>query len=164
MILLKIVYGILNLFKSNPTAIAVDKTLANFGSMSAMERTHVDTFTENRINSIKDEPIAKSKYGIIYTNNQEIDIYNILNTTIISATNIKSQSGSIIIFEKDGVNELELNSDEKIIKSDFSNVSNRWITELSFYLSKDELAYINKREFDKIHLEYNKKTMLFLVI
>ena len=58
-----------------------------------MERTHVDTYTENKIENIEGEKIAESEYGELWISFQELGGYNFLNTTILSGTNIKTLKG-----------------------------------------------------------------------
>mgnify|MGYP003642168719 FL=1 len=53
---------------------AIDKVLARFGNIKAMERNHVDTFTENLITSIKGNKIAESKFGQIYISYQNLAV------------------------------------------------------------------------------------------
>jgi len=159
----------LNQFKNTAFVKSIDKVLSSFGIMKSMERTHVDTFTENRINNIKGDLIAKSNYGMIWFKFQEIENYNILNTTIVSGSNINNETNCLLHFMSDIKSDYSdylwtLNSDEPQIKSNFSNVSNRWITQLSYHLEKDDIDFIKNKQYYRIQLDYGKKSMPFIVI
>ena len=160
----KIINGILHAFRNTIVVKAIDKILSKIGFIGSMERTHVDTFTEDRIQNIKGELIAKSNYGQIWFKHQELGGYFILNTIIISGTNIKSEIGSELVFKSDKELHLVLKSDEKKIESNFSNVSNRWITEISYYIKKTDIDFINERLFDTIQLDFKNNSMPFLVL
>lgn len=50
----------------------IDKVLGAFGNIKAMERTHVDTYTENLIENIKGHKIAESVDGQLWADFQEL--------------------------------------------------------------------------------------------
>ena len=54
---------------------SIDKILAGFGSIRAMERTHVDNFTEDIIKSIKDKAYAISEQNVMYASDKEFGGY-----------------------------------------------------------------------------------------
>ncbi len=157
----RIINTILNLFKNTTVVKQTDKVLSNVGFIGSMERTHVDTFTENRIKNIKGKLIASSNFGKIWFHHQELGGFHILNTTILSGTNIKSNKGSVLLFQENENTKLILTSDEKGIKSDFSNVSNLWITEISYDLSEVNRIILSELIFDEIQLNYKNRFMLF---
>lgn len=136
----------------------IDNILAGFGNVRAMERNHIDTFTENLIRSVKGDKIAQSDYGQIYVSFQELAGYTFLNTTIISATNIKTNKGAqLIIVNNDS--EKSISSDTKEIESDFSNVSNRWITKVNFIIYDNDIVIIKNKQFEALHFEYKNKSL-----
>lgn len=142
----------MNVFKT------IDKVLAAFGNVRAMERTHVDTFTENLIKSIKGKKIAQSEYGQLFVSFQHLANYEFLNISVISATNIKTLKGCKLVFESK--NQIfTLTSDTKEIESDFSNVSNRYLTKISFIIDEKEKKMISSRSFEKVFLNFKKKSI-----
>ena len=136
----------------------LDKILAGFGNVRAMERTHIDTHTEDRIKNVKGNKIAESEYGQIWANFQDLGGFDFLNISIISGTNINSKNGCKLILSNSNDN-LEIDSDNEKVESDFSNVSNRYLTKLSFIVTKENIKSINNNEFDNIELRYKKKIM-----
>ena len=137
----------------------VDKLLASMGNISAMERLHVDTFTENKILNIGGEKIAESKEGQLWVGIQELTGYYFLETTIVSVLNIKTFDGATLLF-KGGKEDFTLKSDTQEIKSEFSNVSNRFIAEVSFDITKEEIDKMVKADFTEIEFKFKKKTIL----
>ncbi len=137
----------------------IDKVLAAFGNIKAMERTHVDTYTEGLIAKIKGEKIAESEYGQLFVSFQNLANYEFLNATILSGSNIKTFNGSSLIFVNDGKETIFL-SDTKEIESNYSNISNRWLTKISFIINNNnDKKMILKRKFDKVYLNYKKKSL-----
>lgn len=137
----------------------IDKVLARMGNIRAMERTHVDTFTENEMENVAGEQIAQSKHGGIWAELQELNGYIFMNITILGTVKIKTFKGSTLTFLGD--EEITLTSDMAEIDSDYSNVSNRWMTLMSFEITKEDLAVIQKKKFDQIQLTFKKKSLLF---
>ena len=140
----------------------VDKILASFGNVRAMKRTHVDTFTEEKISNIKSEKYGVSEYGILYIDFQELAEYFFLETTILSNTDFKTNKGATLTFKSD-TTELNLNSDDYMIESDFSNVSNRYITKISYPVSKEELMKVQNKDFLSVEFKVKKHTINFEV-
>jgi len=137
----------------------VDKLLASMGNISAMERLHVDTVTEDKILNIGGDKIAESKEGQLWVGIQELSGYHFLETTIVSVLNIKTFDGTILVF-KGGKENIELKSDTQEIKSEFSNVSNRFIAEVSFDITKDEINKMVKGDFTEVEFKFKKKSIL----
>lgn len=159
----RFINGILNYFKNTLVVKTLDKVLSKIGFIGSMERTHVDTFTENRIKTVKGEKIGSSNFGHLYTYIQELGGFFILNTRIISNTNIKTKNNVSLEFVFKNQPKFILQSDEINIKSDFSNVSNQYITVVSYNLDQTTLKQYNDRQFDKILFHFNQKTMPFVV-
>ena len=141
----------------------IDKVLGAFGNIRALERTHVDTYTENLIENIAGQKIAESVDGQLWVDFQELAGFEFLETTILSTTNIKTYDGGKLILTAEN-NSLTLDSDITEIESDYSNVSNRWMTKVSYVVSKDDIKYIEEKKADEIRFEYKKKSILFKVI
>ncbi|WP_296384151.1 hypothetical protein [Winogradskyella sp.] len=137
----------------------VDKIFARFGNIRAMERTHVDSFTEGLIAEIKGDKIAESDFGQLYTTYQNLSGYDFLNVSLLSGTNIKTYKGCYLIFELPNNTTITLPSDTKEIESDFSNVSNRYLTKITFIVNKSEQEIISKGNFNKVFLNFKKKSL-----
>lgn len=142
----------MNIFKT------IDKVLAGFGNIKAMERNHVDTFTEDLIQNIKGKKLAESKVGQLFGSFQNLSGYEFLNVSILSATNIKTFKGCELVFETDNGSIL-MPSDTKEIESDFSNVSNRWLTKISFILNESEKDLVSNGNFKSVTLNFKKTSL-----
>lgn len=139
-----------------------DEILASLGNMRAMKRLHVDTYTEDKIKNISGVKIAESKEGQFWIEFQELNETLFMNSTILSRIELKTYKGSkITILTNDY--EIEINSDEKSIESDFSNVSNTWITKVSFIIEAKERDIIEKRDFEELNYEFNKGILNLIV-
>lgn len=138
----------------------IDKVLGAFGNIRALERTHVDTFTENLITNIKGDKIAESVDGQLWVEFQELAGFNFLESTILSRENIKTYKGATLTFYGEE-EDLVLNSDITEIESDYSNVSSRWMTKVSYVVSKDEIQFIKAKKANKVMFEYKRKSISF---
>ncbi|NRD20616.1 hypothetical protein HNV08_11200 [Winogradskyella eckloniae] len=139
-----------------------DELLAALGNIRAMERLHVDTFTEEKIKNISGLKVAASRDGQFWVSFQELNGYLFMNTTVLSRVDLKTLKGSkITILTKDY--EIEIKSDEKEIESDFSNVSNTYMTKVSFVIESKERDIIENRNFEEIEYQLKKKTLRFLM-
>lgn len=138
---------------------SLDKLLASMGNIDAMERTHIDTHTENRMQEVAGEQLAKSEHGGIWAALQELNGYVFMEVTVLGTTKIKSLKGCTLTFLGD--TNLTLTSDSYEISSEFSNVSTRWMTQMSFEITKKDLSYISKKKYNQIQLDFKKKSLLF---
>ncbi len=139
-----------------------DEILAALGNIRAMERLHVDTHTEEKIKNISGIKIAESKHGQFWVSFQELNGFLFMNSTILSHLNLKTLRGTkITILTKEY--EIEIDSDEEEIESDFSNVSNTWITKVSFVIDSKERKIIENRNFEEIEYQLKKEKLRFLI-
>ena len=136
----------------------INKVLASFGNIRAMERTHVDTFTENLIKNIKGKKIAESEFGQLFVSYQHLSGYDFLNVSVLSGTNIKTTKGCNLVFKSQG-HTISISSDTREIESAFSNISNRYLTKISFILDKENKEMMTNGNFNKILLNYKKKSL-----
>lgn len=136
----------------------IDKVLAALGSVKAMERLHVDTFTEEKMENVEGDKIAESKEGQLYVGLSDINGYLFLETIIFSGINIKTFNGGTLNFIG-GSNDFELKSDTQEIVAEFSNVSNRFMSHVSFDISKDEIEILKKGDFKQIKFSFKKKSI-----
>ena len=137
-----------------------DAILAALGNMRAMEKVHVDTHTEEKIKNISGNKIAESKQGQFWVSFQELNGFLFLNATIITAIDLKTTNGTKITLLTNEY-EIEIESDEKEIESNFSNVSNRYITEVSFIIESKEKDIIENKNFEEIEYQLKKGNLRF---
>lgn len=139
-----------------------DQIFAALGNIKSMERLHVDTFTEDKIKNISGTKIAESTEGQFWVSFQELGGFLFMNATILGHLNLNTNNGiKIILFTTEY--EIEFDSDEKEIQSDFSNVSNTWITKVSFVIDATEKKMIENKEFDQIECHFKDSKTKFLV-
>lgn len=137
-----------------------DKILAAFGNMRAMERTHVDDYTENIINSIKEEPFALSESNVMYAGIKELVDYYYLKTIIVGTFKIKTFKGATLNLNFEN-KQLQLNSDMFELESDFSNVSNRYITSIDFEINEEDIKKIYSSKIESLQLLAKKQDIIF---
>ena len=141
----------------------VTKVLASFGNTKAIERLHVDSPTEEKINIENGDKIAESKEGEIWTGIQELNGYLFLETIVISGINIKTFNGAKLTFTDDN-DEFILKSDTQEIVSEFTNEFNRFVTKITFDITETEIQRVVKREFKQVRFEFKKKALTFLKV
>ena len=140
----------------------IDTVLASLGNVKSLQRTHVDTFTEEKITNVSGEKYGQSDFGILYMEYQELGGYFFLNTTVISGSDFKTKKGATLEF-KSNDNSLILNSDDYMIESDFSNVSNSWITKINYPISENEIQLVGKKLFDFVDFKVKKYKIEFKI-
>lgn len=141
----------------------IDHILAALGNMKAMKRTHVDTYTEERMRQITGEQIAGNHEFGIWVYLTELAGYQFLELTMLSNAEIKTFKGITLSF-LGGELEMYVDSDTKEITSDYSNVSNRWMTQASFEVSDEDIEFIRKKEYKTLSIIHKKRTFNFRVI
>lgn len=143
----------LNLFK---------KLVVGLGGVDTSERNHVDVFTEERITNVIGDKIASHEKGGIWIKVQELAEFHFLNVTLVGNKNFKTNKG--ITFHFIGNNKsYELNSDTKEIVSDYSNVSNQWITQFSFDITEIDFDTM-LTEGNIIEVKSNKQKEAFTIL
>lgn len=147
----------MNLFKK------LDILLANLGNPAAIKRNHIDTVTESKIENVKGEKIASSINGGIWAEINELSEYSFLDIIVIGKMKIKTFEGCEIVFQ--GAEKvLKLLSDTKEIESNYSNVSNRFITEISFDITNLEIDYVLNREAEIATIQHRQKVEIFTIL
>ncbi|MFT4697353.1 MAG: hypothetical protein ACI9SJ_000474 [Flavobacteriaceae bacterium] len=136
----------------------IDKVLAAFGSVKAMERLHVDTFTEEKMENVDGDKIAESKEGQIYVGVSDINGYLFLETILFSGINIKTFNGGTLSFIG-GAKDFELKSDTQEIVAEFSTISNRFMSQVSFDISEEEIEKLRNGDFQQIRFSFKKKSI-----
>lgn len=145
----------MKLFKS------VDKVLARMGSSKATERAYNEPLTAEMTKQIPGEQLAISETGGIWAGIQELNGYVFMEMIILDTTKIKTFKGVSVTFL--GENELKLASDSKEVNSEFSDLFNRWLTQISVEVTKKDLNYIKKKKYTQIQLDFKKKSLVFEV-
>ena len=138
------------------------KLVVKLGGVDTSERNHVDVFTEERITDVIGDKIASHETGGIWIKVQELAEFHFLNVTIVGSKNFKTHKGITFHFISNGIT-YELHSDTKEIESDFSNVSNRWITQFSFDITEIDFDTM-LTEGKTIEVKNNKQTEVFTIL
>jgi len=139
------------------------KVQAALGNIRAMEKLHVDTHTENIIIKVEGTKFAKSSSNEMYMDIVELAGYYYVKTIIMGSFHIKTWKGAHLLIV--GKNfELNLASDMQEIESDFSNVSNRSITQIDFIIEEQDINKIDKSAIEKITVSSKKNTAHFEMI
>ncbi|WP_405209142.1 hypothetical protein [Aquimarina sp. LLG6339-5] len=136
------------------------KVQAALGNVRAMEKLHVDSHTEDIIIKVEGTRFATSQLNEIYMDVVELAGYYYVKTIVLGSFHIKTWKGAnLLIGGKDF--ELNLVSDMQEIESDFSNVSNRSITQIDFIIEKQDIDKIKPSKINSITLTSKKKTAYF---
>ncbi|WP_298138842.1 hypothetical protein [Flavobacterium sp.] len=144
--------------------ISLLKTIVSkLGGVDTSEKNHVDTFTENRILNVPGEQIASIENGGIWVDFQELSDYHFMNIIVIGKKKYKTFEGCELVFSSNS-SELKLISDSKEIASDFSNVSNRWITQVDFDITNINIDMIINKEANQVHFNFKKDSETFEII
>ncbi|WP_053990371.1 hypothetical protein [Mangrovimonas sp. TPBH4] len=139
---------------------SLTKLKAAFGDPRAMEKLHVDSYTESIINDIKDEPFAVGAENVCYAGFNELGGYHFLQTIIVGSFHIKTIKGArLTINGKDF--KMVMTSDMEELESEHSNVSNRSITRIDFAIEKEDMAKFKKSRIQSLLLEAKKHRIAF---
>ena len=128
-----------------------------------MERSDVDVQIEENIKKVGIDKFATSDYGDLYLRVNELGGFLILETIMVSATNLKSKKGSVLTFIN-GNEVLKLASDEHKIESDFSNAVKKSVTKIDYNISIEEAEYFKEEKYDEVRFEINGKEIVFSVL
>ena len=132
-------------------------------SFRLMERTEVDVKIEEDIVAYGIKKFAVSAYGDLYLKIAELGGFIMLETIIVSDTNLKSKKGTTLSFLKEN-QILSFESDEHIIESDFSNTVKKAITKIDYNISVEEAEVFTEKKYDRVQFKINGKELLFSVI
>ena len=141
----------------------VDKALKQSEGFNVMERTEVDVQIEENIKTVGIDKFATSDYADLYLRVNELGGFLILETIIVSATNLKSKKGSKLTFIKDK-EALKLESDENKIESDFSSQVKKSVTKIDYNISEDEAISFKEQIYKEVHFEINGNKIVFSVL
>ena len=146
--------------------ISILKTIVTkLGGVDTSQKNHIDTFTEEKINGIRGEKLAQSKNGGgIWIDFQELAGYNYLNIDIVNDKKMNNFNGCTLAFLNGNTEIVKLESDTREIESNYSNVSNRWITEVSFDITENNLDFLESKTATTVKLEYKKAVEVYEII
>ena len=141
----------------------IDKLFTDSEGFNLLERNDVDIQIEENIKTAGIHKFATSQYADLYLRVNELGGFLILETILVSATNLKSKKGSTLTFKNK--NELlSLASDENKIESDFSNAVEKAITKIDYNISIEEAEYFKKERYTEVRFEINGNEILFSVL
>ncbi|PQJ81368.1 hypothetical protein BTO16_01695 [Polaribacter glomeratus] len=141
----------------------MDKVFTSSETFNLMERTEVDIQIEENIKNVGINKFAASKYGDLYLRVNELGGFLILETIMVSATDLKSKKGTILTFSN-GSEKLKLESDENKIESDFSNSVQKSITKIDYNISVEEAENFKEEKYNEVRFEINGNEILFSVL
>lgn len=139
------------------------KIVTQLGGIDVSEKNHKDTETEKLIIKVDGEKIATMENGGIWVDFQELAGYELMETIVVSTKNLSTKKGCSIVFETK-TEKITLASDMEEIESDFSNISDRWITRMSFDVSTIDKQPIFDRLAHSIHIISQKETESFTAV
>ena len=141
----------------------IDKVFKASDNFNLMERTEVDVQIEENIEKAGIQKFATSDYGDLYLRVNELGGFLILETIMVSATNLKSKKGSVLTFIN-GNETLKLESDEHKIESDFSNTVKKSVTKIDYNISIEEAEYFKEEKYDEVRFVINGNEIVFSVL
>ena len=141
----------------------IDTIFKSSENFRLMERTEVDLKIEADIVAYGIKKFAVSAYGDLYLKIAELGGFIMLETIIVSDTNLKSKKGTTLSFLKEN-QILMLESDEHIIESDFSKTVKKAITKIDYNISVEDAEVFAEKKYDAVRFEINGKELLFSVV
>ena len=120
-------------------------------------------YTEDRIHKIEGTKIAGDELHGVWVKFGELAGYKFVDVAMLSTVGIKTFKGISIAFLGGDV-EMFMDSDTKEVVSDYSNVSNRWITHASFDVTDEDIDFITQKNYDLIRVKDKKKSFNFKTI
>ena len=141
----------------------IDKVFSSSSSFHLLDRNEVDLHIEENIKSVGIARYATSDYGDLYITINELGGFLMLETILVSATNVKTKKGSKLTFSAKDAS-LKFDSDEDRIESDFSSDANRYSTKIDYNISEEEAEVFKKTKCNSVLFEINKQEINFSAI
>ncbi len=141
----------------------IDTLLKSSDGFKHMQKTELDTQLEENILKAGISKFAECDYADLYLRIDELGGFLILETILVSATNLKSKKGSSLTFSDDNKS-LELESDENKIESDFSEAVNKYVTKIDYSVSEEDVKSIKVKVHNKVSFQINGQKMIFSII
>ena len=141
----------------------IDKVFSSSSSFHLLDRNEVDLHIEENIKSAGIAKYAISDYGDVYITINELGGFLMLETILVSATNVKTKKGSKLTFSTKDAS-LKFDSDEDRIESDFSSDANRYSTKIDYNISEEEAEVFKTTKYISVLFEINEQEINFSVI
>ena len=141
----------------------IDKVFSSSSSFHLLDRNEVDLQIEENIKSVGIAKYATSEYGDVYISINELGGFLMLETILVSATNVKTKKGSKLTFSAKDAS-LKFDSDENRIESDFSSDANRYSTKIDYNISEEEVEVFKTTKYNSVLFEINGQEINFSVI
>lgn len=140
----------------------IDTIFKSSENFRLMERTEVDLKIEADIVAYGIKKFAVSAYGDLYLKIAELGGFIMLETIIVSDTNLKSKKGTTLSFLKEN-QILMLESDEHVIESDFSNTVKKAITKIDYNISVEDAEVFAEKNTTRFALKLTEKSCCSLL-
>ena len=141
----------------------IDKVFSSSSSFHLLDRNEVDLQIEENIKSVGIAKYATSEYGDVYISINELGGFLMLETILVSATNVKTKKGSKLTFSAKDAS-LKFDSDENRIESDFSSDAYRYSTKIDYNISEEEVEVFKTTKYHSVLFEINGQEINFSVI
>ena len=141
----------------------IDKVFSSSSSFHLLDRNEVDLHIEENIKSVGIAKYATSDYGDVYITINELGGFLMLETILVSATNVKTKKGSKLTFSAKDAS-LKFDSDEDRIESDFSSDANRYSTKIDYNISEEEAEVFKTIKYHSVLFKINEQEINFSVI
>ena len=141
----------------------IDKVFSSSSSFQLLERNEVDQHIEENIKSVGIAKFATSDPGDLFVSINELGGFLMLETILVSATNVKTKKGSKLTFSAKDTS-LKFDSDEDRIESDFSSDANRYSTKIDYNISEEEVEVFKTTNYHSVLFEINGQEINFSAI
>jgi hypothetical protein len=141
----------------------IDKVFSSSSSFHLLDRNEVDLHIEENIKSVGIAKFATSEYGDLFLSINELGGFLMLETILVSATNVKTKKGSKLTFSAKDAS-LKFDSDEDRIESDYSSDANRYSTKVDYNISEEEAEVFKSIKYHSVLFEINGQEINFSAI
>ncbi|SDB22899.1 hypothetical protein SAMN03097699_0196 [Flavobacteriaceae bacterium MAR_2010_188] len=140
----------------------ISKLLGNKEKAVTKSEPIQEDITDKIITEVDQPPLGVSESNVLYGGPNELGGFHLLNTAVVGTFRIKTKKGvSLTINGLDYT--MELASDMLEIESDFSNVPNRYVSNIDFHLEKDQLDLIKRSTIEEFILKSEKEEINFKI-
>ena len=141
----------------------IDKVFSSSSSFHLLDRNEVDLHIEENIKSVGIAKFATSEYGDLFLSINELGGFLMLETILVSATNVKTKKGSKLTFSAKDAS-LKFDSDEDRIESDYSSDANRYSTKIDYNISEEEAEVFKSTTYLSVLFKINEQEINFSAI
>ncbi len=132
------------------------------GKVSEVKVTKVDQQLEQLMATALEKRSAGDAQTGVVLGMMELAGFTSLEATIISDVSLKTNKGMQLVFSN-GEEELVLSADQNSIKPEYSTISKRYVSSVSFPIDKKELSFLKKKKYKNIRVQHKKHTIDFAV-